>query len=135
MNHQTFDEQFPPRRPAQAWIDSILKRPEGFLYFGEYNLFRRPFDDSDLFQTWGMCWSRPMNLAVTQGLVSRLTPKLGPEGKDSGWAIIRLSDNFAGRGSLHSLVCRVYNDDGTLHKAAIAVYLEERNYYRRHIAF
>lgn len=130
----TFDEQFPPRRPGQAWIDGILKRPEGFLYFGEYNLFRRPFDDSNLFQTWGMCWSRPMSSAVEAGLVTRLTKKLGPEGKDSCWAIIRLSDNFMGRRRLHSLVCRVYNDDGTLHKAAIAVYLEERNYYSRHRA-
>lgn len=127
----TFDEQFPPRRPGQVWIDGILKRPEGFIYFGEYNLFRT-FDASDLFQAWGMCWSRPMSNSVETGLVTRLTKKLGPEGKGSGWGLIRLSDTFAGRRRLHSLVCRVYNDDGTLHKAAVAVYLEERNQYKRH---
>jgi hypothetical protein len=132
--NQTFDEQFPPRRPGQVWIDGILKRPEGFIYYGEYNLFRRPFDDAGLFQTWGMCWSRPMNHTVIQGIVARLAKKLGPDGMDSGWALIRLSDKFMGRGSLHSIVCRVYNDDGTLHKAAVAVYLEERNYYKRHRA-
>jgi len=123
MTLEEFDKMFPPRQPGAEWEADMLRRPAGFMYWGPY----------DLFATWGMAQSRTMSHSEVAALERRLTAKLGPEGEESGWAIMLASDKFAGRKRLHSLLCRMRTDDGLLHPAAKAVYLEERNYYRRHI--
>lgn len=123
MNLEEFDQLYPPRHPSPQWEAEMKRRPAGFMYWGPY----------DLFATWGMAQSRTMSHDEVARLEQRMTAKLGPEGEESGWAIMFASDKFAGRQRLHSLLCRLRDNDGLLHPAAKAVYLEERRYYRRHI--
>jgi hypothetical protein len=82
------------RATKEQMVEVCLRRPPGFMYWGDYDLFR----------TWGMLPIGEKTEQQVATLERRLTKKLGPEGKDSGWAVAKLADFFAGRRGLYAIL-------------------------------